>query len=177
MLTELKVTTTEDYRLFKEAVCGEKIPWYWREKTDKKTDNHKDLSFLSHCLLERPMPNESKVAKVTSQWFELAYRVFNQILIESQVKYDYLTRLNLNMSLPSTVKESNVHTDENFSHKVFILFMNNFSDGATILKTKDDDIVYYPKEDQAIMFDGAFPHCQMPPRIDERRIVLVANFV
>jgi len=177
MFTELKNPLSHDYLHFKQIVCGEELQWYWREKTGKRPDNHQDLSFLSHCLLERPMPNESKTSKVTSQWFGLAYKVFDQILVASQVKYHYLTRLNLNMSLPSTIKESYVHTDEAFPHKVFILYMNTFSDGATILKTKDDDLVYYPKEDQAIMFDGTHPHCQMPPRIDERRIALVANFV
>ena len=34
-----------------------------------------------------------------------------------------------------------------------------------------------PKEDKVIVFDGKYKHCQGVPKLNEKRIVLVANYI
>ena len=85
--------------------------------------------------------------------------------------------MNLNLTLHSSVKQSTPHIDLPLTHKVIIIYLSSFEEGRTIVLDKNNKKMYSKaKEDNIIMFDGKLTHYQESPGIDDKRVVMVANF-
>tara|TARA_Y200000002_G_scaffold381346_1_gene395155 strand:- start:8689 stop:9234 length:546 start_codon:yes stop_codon:yes gene_type:complete len=180
MITELKNPLTEEYKNLKELVLSPYLHWFYLDKT---TDSkNKDLSFFSHHLLSRQV-HEIEGKKVpaipvsTSPYFEKCYFILKEILDYNNIGFEVMYRMNINLTLHSKIKESVPHIDLNLPHKVVIVYLTEFTKGRTIVLEEDKQKFYSnPKEDNVIMFDGALTHYQECPDIDEKRIVMIANF-
>ena len=181
MITELKNPITENYKNMKNLILGNNFPWYFCDKTVYGTDED-DMSMFYHCLLGRPV-HEIDGEKVpalprsASNYFEEFYYILKDILDFNNINFEVIYRMNINLTLYSKLEKSIAHVDGNFPHKVVIVYLNNFTKGRTVILGENEQKFYSsPKENKVIMFDGKWSHYQECPDIDEKRIVMVANF-
>ena len=181
MINKLKNPLTEDYKELKKIVLSNEISWHYSPTTTINLDSKsKDMEFFSHILLNRPDPTDNgiKVPLVTSPYFEKCYLILEHILDFNNIHFDVLYRMNLNLTLHSSVKESTPHIDLPLKHKVIIIYLSSFEEGKTIVLDKNNKKMYSEaKEDDIIMFDGDLAHYQQSPKIDDKRVVMVANFI
>tara|TARA_R100000655_G_scaffold86282_1_gene126255 strand:+ start:1058 stop:1603 length:546 start_codon:yes stop_codon:yes gene_type:complete len=181
MINKLKNPLTEDYKELKKIVLSNEISWHYSPTTTINLDSKsKDMEFFSHILLNRPDPTDNgiKVPLVTSPYFEKCYLILEHILDFNNIHFDVLYRMNLNLTLHSSVKESTPHIDLPLKHKVIIIYLSSFEEGKTIVLDKNNKKIYSEaKEDNIIMFDGELAHYQQSPTIDDKRVVMVANFL
>ena len=182
MINELKNPLTEDYKQLKQIILSNEISWHYNLTTtiDLNPDpKNKDMEFFSHVLLNRPdkANNGIAVPYVSSAYFEKCYLILEQILDFNNIHFDVLYRMNLNLTLHSSIKESTPHIDLPLTHKVIIIYLSSFEEGRTIVLDKNNKKMYSKaKEDNIIMFDGKLTHYQESPAIDDKRVVMVANF-
>jgi len=180
MIKILKNPLTTNYQELKKEVFSNKMPWYYYDKTVPESQTQ-DIPFFSHILLRRPDEEFNGVSAPlisipTSPYFETCYYVLKEILDYNEVYFDVVYRMNLNLTLNSTIKESVPHTDLCLPHKVVIIYLNEFSDGRTIVVDDNNEKNYSsPVLDEGIIFDGKHTHFHECPRRDEKRVVLVAN--
>ena len=181
MINKLKNPLTEDYKELKKFVLSNEISWHYSPTTTINLDSKsKDMEFFSHILLNRPDPTDNgiKVPLVTSPYFEKCYLILEHILDFNNIHFDVLYRMNLNLTLHSSVKESTPHIDLPLKHKVILIYLSSFEEGKTIVLDKNNKKMYSEaKEDDIIMFDGELAHYQQSPTIDDKRVVMVANFL
>ena len=182
MIKNLKNPVTENYKNLKNLVLSNNFPWYYLDKTVSDTDEE-DMGFFAHCLLGRPTHQSygkqvPAIPERVSTYFDECYSILKEILDFNNIDMEVMYRMNINMTPHSSVKSSIPHIDLNFPHKVVIVYLTKFSQGRTIVLGKDNQKFYSnPKEDSVIMFDGKLEHYQECPDIDEKRIVIVANFL
>ncbi len=183
MINELKNPLTENYKQLKKIILSEEISWHYSPTTTinlNSDSKNKDMQFFSHVLLNRPNPANDgiKVPLVTSTYFEKCYLILKEILDFNNIHFDVVYRMNLNLTLHSSVKETTPHTDLNFPHKNIIIYLSSFENGKTIVLDKNNKKIFSEaKENNIIMFDGELAHYHESPAIDDKRIVMVANFL
>jgi len=182
MINKLKNPLTEDYKELKKIILSNKIAWHYNLTTtiDLNPDPKKDMEFFSHVLLDRPDPAKDGIAVpyVSSAYFEKCYFILKEILDFNNIHFDVVYRMNLNLTLHSSIKESTPHLDLPLTHKVIIIYLSSFEEGKTIVLDKNNKKMYSEaKEDDIIMFDGDLAHYQQSPKIDDKRVVMVANFI
>ena len=180
MIKELKNPITDNYKNLKKEIFSEDMPWYYYEKTVSELETQ-DIPFFSHMLLRRPLEEMDGmpaplISIPTSKYFEKCYHVLKEILDYNEVYFDVVYRMNLNLTLNNSIKESIPHTDFCLPHKVVIIYLSEFSDGRTVvLDEKNKKYYSNPSLDQGIIFDGKYKHFHECPLINEKRVVLVAN--
>jgi len=180
MITAIENPLLYEYKKLKELVLSNTMPWYYYDKTVPEFETQ-DIPFFSHILLKRPDEGEEDVpapliSVPTSPYFEQCYNVIKQILDYNNIHFNILYRMNLNLTLNSTIKESMPHTDFCLPHKVVIVYLTAFNKGRTIVLDKINEKHYStPDEDSVIIFDGEYTHYHECPDVNEKRIVLVAN--
>ncbi len=180
MIEKLLNPKTENYKDLKNIILTEKIAWYYHNKTTLSKDQ--DIDFFSHALLSRPQHENNgiqvpAVSSPNSVYFEKCYFILKEILDFNNINFDVVYRMNLNLTLHNTLKESLPHTDLNLPHKVLIIYLNQFKNGKTIVLDKNNKKFYSnPKEDGVIIFDGKLLHYHETPELHEKRLVMVANF-
>jgi len=180
MIKELLNAKTENYKDLKDIILTEQIAWYYHNKTTLSEDQ--DIDFFSHALLSRPQHEKNgmqvpAVSSPNSVYFEKCYFILKEILNFNNINFDVVYRMNLNLTLHNTLKESLPHTDLNLPHKVLIVYLNGFQNGRTIVLDKNNKKFYSnPKEDGVIVFDGKLLHYHETPELHEKRLVMVANF-
>jgi hypothetical protein len=182
MIIELKNPLTENYKELKRFVISDKISWHFNATTTTNNSNlkKKDMEFFSHMLLGRPQHEDNRIAVpyVSSAYFEKCYFILKEILDFNNIPFDVVYRMNLNLTLHSSIKESTPHHDLKFPHKNIIIYLSSFKNGKTIVLDKNNKKMYSEaKEDNIIMFDGELAHYHESPAIDDKRIVMVANFL
>ena len=184
-IQKLKNPLTEDYFNYKDYVLSDgNIPWFFKNRTTYFSETYKgdkpiDIGYFSHTLVDRPhQEHEYKYAipKVDSSLFKQSYLILKSILNYNNITLNVLYRLNLNLTLHQTPSKSVYHIDLPYPHKIFILYLNTCS-GETFVKVKDQELKSKPKEDKVIVFDGKYKHCQGVPKLDEKRVILVANYI
>ena len=186
MITNLKNPMTEKYKDMKKIILSEEISWHYSAATTELGDRananpnlkNTDMPFFSHMLLGRPQHENDRVAVpyIASSYFEKCYFILKEILDFNSIHFDIVYRMNLNLTLHSSVKESIAHIDLNLPHKVIIIYLSSFENGRTIVLDENNKKIYSEaKEDNIIMFDGKLSHYQESPKIDNKRAVMVAN--
>lgn len=180
MILSLKNPKTDNYKSLKNLILSEDFSWYYHEistfdyNLDSECPNktkYGNLPFYGHTLLDRPdgPKKYKKISEVKSQYFDLGYTVFEEILNFNNYKSGYFyLRMNVNCVHSDTnFQYSMPHVDHRFPHKNIIVYLTN-SGGSTII----DDEIYDPMEDDIIMFEGE--HYLEKPKKD-RRIILVST--
>ena len=186
MITNLKNPMTEEYKDMKKIILSEELSWHYSAATTEDGDRansdpnlkNTDMPFFSHMLLGRPQHENDRVAVpyIASSYFEKCYFILKEILDFNNIHFDIVYRMNLNLTLHSSIKESIAHIDLNLPHKVIIIYLSSFENGRTIVLDENNKKIYSEaKEDNIIMFDGKLSHYQESPKIDNKRAVMVAN--
>jgi len=180
MILPLKNPNTDNYKSLKNFILSEDFPWFYHETStfDCNSDlkyssenKYGNLPFYGHTLLDRPdgPKKYKKISEVKSQYFNLAYNVFEEILNFNNYELGYFyIRMNVNCVHSDTdLQYSMPHVDHRFPHKNIIVYLTN-SGGSTIV----DDNKYDPIEDDIIMFEGEH-YLEKPKK--NRRIILVST--
>ena len=203
VIKELKNPCTKEYLDLKKYIHSPDMAWYYiptttyngpnlhqvehqmkdalKEKTNLNVDQADkgllDIPYYSHALMVRPDRDGGKLyTEITSSLFESTYEVLKQIFKYNDINPSVIYRLNFNVTFSSKNKRSAYHRDLiDLPHKNLIIYMSKFSGGETYIKDGTREIIYTPKEDEIILFDGDLDHCNAVPSEDERRIVMVAN--
>lgn len=196
VIKELKNPNTQTYRNFKEVVTSNYFHWTNYPSTcgNKRhivegrvvESNEDDYAFFSHTYLARPNPHiKHFFPRIESDYADLASRVIDEICVANDLKLLCIYRMNSNLVLyqgegrrgPLHVDHDTVD-DVSFPHKIMLIYLTSFTDGATIVQTKDG-VEHYsePAEDKVITFDGSLNHtAYSPSELNEQRIVLNATY-
>ena len=176
VIKELKNPCTKEYLDLKKYIQGPDMAWYYIP-TSLLDKGQLDIPYYSHALMLRPDRDGGKLyTETTSSLFEPTYEVLKQIFKYNDINPSVIYRLNFNATFFSKNKRSPYHKDLiDLPHKNLIIYMSKFSGGETYIKDGTREIIYTPKEDEIILFDGDLDHCNAVPSEDERRIVMVAN--
>ena len=193
MIINLKNPGTEEYFKLKNNVNSGMMEWYWVPSTTSVDDegtpiqqDFDDMPYYGHQIMGRPLPirppYKAKPTKkpysiINSPHFFETYKVLEQIFTHNKMEVSVIYRINFNSTTFSEVKKSPYHIDLEFPHKNLIIYMSKFSKGWTYVTDGTKEVKSTPKEDGIIMFDGNLAHCQSPPKINERRVVLVLCFL
>ena len=184
IISELENPGSYEYNQLKHKIHSDNIPWFWTPSTASFdvdgvaiADDSKDMSYYGHQIMGRPdIPKNRPYTTIDSELFLETYKVLDQIFKCNDIAVSVIYRIHLNATTYSKVKRTPYHTDLELPHKNLLIYMSKFSNGWTYIKEGTEEIKSTPKEDSIIMFDGNLQHSQSPPKINERRIVLVVCF-
>ena len=181
LIKKLENPCTEEYKKLKEFVLSEDIEWYYNTTTVSTIINpdKKEISFHSHVIMQRPNPFTGiPYSLIKSDNFVRVYEVLEQVFNHNNIGVYVIYRINFNSTFfNGSIKKTPWHTDLNIPHKNLIIYMNKFKHGQTYVKNGDVLEQFSPKEDEIIVFDGELDHCHAVPKEDDRRVVLVANYL
>jgi len=181
VITQLKNPCTQDYDEFKNYIHGPEMTWSYHNPMNFPGNTRElELPYYHHMIMKRPTEDEA-YSTITSNLFEPAYSIIDEILHFNDIKLSTLYRIHINSTFNSENKKGPWHTDLPFAHKNLIVYMSRFEGGATWVKYgppgDEDELRFLPKEDNAIIFNGKLEHCQEVPDDYGRRIILVVNYL
>jgi len=153
-------------------------------------DEYENAPYFSHVVVQRPQEvnymNENECTflgvddkftpTVRSKSYELYVEPFIKDLIISNYKsklfqFRMPLRISLNLTFPWGDKPSIPHVDHNFPHNNMIIYFTD-TGGDTIIGGDN----FTPKEDDIIVFNSDWFHCNMAPK-SGRRVVMVTTFI
>ena len=174
-----------NYKQLQNTIYDPDFEWKYHDPMGfPGEDRELELPYYSHMILRRPGPGAAYSA-ITSNLFDLAYGVIEEILNANSITLDTLYRININSTFAHKLKKSSWHKDLPFPHTNLIVYLNKFEGGATLVRDNIEDRYvgtnnykerWEPKVDDAIIFDGNLEHCHLTPD-DGRRITLVVNYL
>ena len=172
MYANLQNPKTDSYLLLKNLLLGDKLPWYsshWATEVSAGVD---DFILFFHNFVERPDgENKPQVPVIASDWFGLAYQVFEELCETNNIKLGCLLRLTANNVFPNSLYDySPSHVDHPFDHSNMIITFTS-TGGSTFV----EDIDLQNGEDSVVMFGGNKHYHSFPS--SGRRIVMVATFI
>ena len=181
IITQLKNPCTQDYDEFKNHIYSPEMTWAYHEPMNFPGNTRElELPYYQHMIMKRPVEGEAYSA-ITSNLFEPAYSIIEELLLVNDIKLCTIYRIHINSTFNSENKKGPWHTDLPFAHKNLIVYMSRFEGGAIWVRYgppgDEEEIRFVPKEDNAIIFDGKFEHCQEVPDDYGRRIALVVNYL
>ena len=169
----------------KQKVLSQDFPWFYYQNTIK--DDFFDFPFYSHVVQMRSRTVNDTPDIRSPPLYDLTKKVIEQILNFNGICLSKIYRINFN-STHSTEKTSSPHVDHFFPHNVLLVYLSQNYGGDTLLfKQKYPEYfmeynkitlsdTFSPDEDRAITFDGLRYHCQTSPRLNKRRVVMVATY-
>ena len=197
VIKELRNPNTETYRQFKELVTSNYFFWtnypstcgdLYNQVDGRVVDlGEDDYAFFSHSFLARPRTRTKNFFPyVESEYASLASHVVGEICVANNLKLLCIYRMNGNLVVyQGEGRRGPLHTDHednhkgvSFPHKIMLIYLTSFTDGATIVETKDG-VEHYsePAEDKIVTFDGSLRHTAYAPSgLNEQRIVLNATY-
>lgn len=181
VITQLKNPCTQDYDEFKNYINGTEMIWSYHEQIQFPGQTQElEPPHYHHMIMKRPAEREA-YSTIISNLFDPAYSIIEELLLVNDIKLNTIYGIHINSTSNSENKKSPWHTDLSFPYKNLIVYMSRFEGGATCVKYgppgDEDEIRFVPKEDNAIIFDGKFEHCQEVPDDYGRRIALVVNYL
>jgi hypothetical protein len=155
-----------------DKMLGGEFPFYWQDY-QVPGDGH---PALVHCLLSRTTHGHIiEHDKINSPNFNFCKGILDSFCEKNNIKYKYIYRACINLTLPLPQKHGTLHEDHDFPHKQFILYLNE-SNGNTLIfnsKRKISKKIKIEKH-KGVVFDKCL-HAQEYPK-KGRRVVLVMTF-
>lgn len=154
-----------------DFVLGNDCPFYYQ----KTTDNYRGFT---HTLMNRNPQNTPEMGVVNSSLYEHFEAIFKKICTQNNLNVSTILRAAINTTSYSSEKHGEIHVDENFEHKNFIFYLNDFTDAPTYIFDRQNNIVKTTDvgKNKFVIFSGE-PHAQGFCKPNERRVVLVFTFV
>lgn len=159
--------------IIENEIMSNNFSWFYNEYTT----SYKFPAFV-HTLLKRP--ENTVEQKINSNYYYLFLDILNSFCEINNLQYTKIYRAAINLSYNSNnlEKYQDPHTDHNFSHKVFLMYLNNFSDGHTYLFEKENNkfvekMTILAKKNKIVCFDGNIYHTAGFCKTGERRVVCV----
>ena len=144
------------------------FPWYYL----KATDNFYQMMHIMMSPSTEPQRGE-----INSPHARAAEDLFLRICGDYGVLVRTVYRIGVNLTFADPSPHGDIHIDHMFPHKNFILYLNKFDKGNTLLFDKDCNLqqTIYAAEDKFAIFDGDF-HAQEFCAPQQSRGVLVVTF-
>lgn len=171
---EGKCSLNYDEVKFLQHVLSGEFPWFFqREKNVDDTTFY----FLVHTLMHRDPNKEPITGNINSPYYDVCINIFKRFCTENNIKVNTIFRAALNSTMHSNYEVTRIHTDHEFEHKNFILYVNEFENGQTCIFDSEHKLIKQVETElhKAIVFSGE-PHAHNFCRCGERRVILVITF-
>lgn len=183
------IISSHHSRVIAESVLGNNFPWYFQQYSTSEK-----FPFFAHTLI--PRGNDDAVtAEPVSNYYDFFHDIFETFCIIHNLKVKRVLRACLNLSIPNTKFEySDPHVDHMFPHYVMLMYLNDVTNGNTIifkeqtngeisehpLETINDSFAIEkevtPAKGKIVVFDGSHFHANRFCVEPERRVVCVFTF-
>jgi len=188
------VTVTREERIFiEDYVKGDRIPWYWRGgmvggPMDKDTPwlNKEYQRVLGHLPVNAPYFEHTLMHRtndplrdgaVNSPTYGLFHKLFLRWCEENSVNVQHIYRASLNLVEHHPGKCSTPHTDHDYPHWNWLMYLNSCDNAETVLFDEEFNITH---EQPAVEYTAfTFPGCIHAHRLPApltRRLVAVFTY-
>lgn len=156
------------------------------------TTGNLDYAGMAHTLVDRvDIPHEDNDKRIASPYWESHFgEVFYSFTEQYNIDVKRVCRAAVNITTYDEKPHGEPHIDHFFYHKLFLLPLNQFDNGETIIfdkEIKDGDpakpcevppIKYSLKNEKgkALCFDGNAYHANVFPAPGQYRMMLVVSF-
>jgi len=174
LFIEGKCLLTTTHLDFLHNVIDFNFPWFFQRE---KNLDESAFYFLVHTLMHRNPDKLPITGSINSPFYDTCIDIFKNFCAEHNVEVNTIFRAAFNSTLHSPYRRTRIHTDHDFEHKNFILYVNEFTQGQTCIFDKDHNLVKQvePELHKAVIFSGE-PHAHNFCSLNERRIILVITF-
>jgi hypothetical protein len=162
---------SQDQIDFINFVSSDGFPWYYQHSTDMK------YMFYAHVAMSRDPDNIDGTGKINSSIYDNCYSLFKDFCEQNSIEHNTIYRTSLNSTYHIPDDMVDIHIDHHKEHKVFLLYLNEFTEGYTYIFDKDNNLIktVYPQKFKGVVFSGE-PHSHGFCSPFQRRLVLVVNF-
>ena len=172
-LIEYNIKPNKKIQEFIDYVLSVNFPLFFQ----KTTLDSKFLQY-AHTFMFRNNEDLPIEGRVNSKLWPIVKEIFDEFCLENGVEYKTILRAAINSTGYFPEKHSEIHIDHKFEHNNFLLYLNKFSNGHTLIFDENNNIVHdiVPEVLKGVIFSGQ-PHAQQSCNNHERRVVLVITFV
>jgi hypothetical protein len=169
-IIEFKCDLTKEQTEFVYEMLSEAFPLYYGTAVEK-------YKIFSHSFLIRNRNEDDNFGVINSGYWERVYSFFKEMCAKHGIEHRVIYRAALNVTTFDTDKMGELHDDHRFPHKVFIMYLNDFSNGALYIQDRDTKKLIEIKAEKykVVIFDGQM-HAQGFCGNGERRVALVFTF-
>jgi hypothetical protein len=152
---------------FLNHIQTDQFPWF-KGFDSPSIDNR--LPMFCHELKKRN-------SEINSSAYEICERIFRNFCYQNNIKVNTIFRAAINLTIHHEGLHTFIHTDHNFEHKNFIMYLSE-SSGDTYIFNDDESLItsIKPKLYKAVVFDG-LKHAAGFCKVEEYRYVLVFTFI
>ena len=170
ILIQDKVNLTQNQISFLDEVLGLGFPWFFQEA-------YKNSKQFGHCVMMRDEQNRPIPGRINSPVIDVCSEILLTFCKEHDIQVNNILRVGINCTLYDVNNNFGIHVDHNFPHYNFILYINEFTNGDTVIYYDNEQEIYRikPEKYKAVIFPG-FKHAQESCSPGERRVVLVLTF-
>jgi hypothetical protein len=176
---ETSFQPNESQKQLFEFVESITFPWFFHKGLLSPFEETKD-TFYAHSLRLRHSDESLPVeGKNNSGGMQAMEDIFFEIAKSNKVEVDVVLRSAVNATHHSKQSMTGVHTDHEFEHNNFLLYLNDVTGGETVLFSEDESIelkTITPTKYKAVFFSNT-PHAHKFCAYGERRLVFVVTFL
>ena len=174
LFIEDKCTLDQKKLDFLQHVISADFPWFYGKE---KNYDESPFWFLVHSLMHRNEDLKPVPGTVNSPFFDTCVDILKNFCAQHNVEVNTIFRAAFNSTFHSPYGRTRIHTDHDFEHKNFILYVNEFNQGQTCIFDDKQNLLKQvePELHKAIIFSGE-PHAHNFCMPNERRIILVITF-
>lgn len=153
------------------AVESVNFPYFFQLTTSE------NFMQFAHTLMNRNKFDESSGGEINSDFFDFFAKIFLNICKKHDINVNNILRGAINCTFNHHKHMCDIHVDHQFQHKVFILYLNEFSCGSTLIFDTNLQLLFTskPEKGKYIIFNG-LPHSHGFCGPGENRKVLVFTF-
>ena len=168
---EIDCELNEEHNKLIEDILSFNFPLYYSQSLPNYPH-----SVFGHQVIARHHTSEPIQGETNSDYSERIMSMFKHICDKNNIKVDVVYRAAINVTTYHDGKIAGMHIDHDFPHKIFIMYLNEFSDGYTYVMYDNKIESYKPEKNKAIIFEGSRFHAQGFCKPHERRVVFVVGF-
>lgn len=168
---EKKHNFIDEHKDILNKVLEPEFPYFFAQST-------KNFKQFVHVLSVRHPSNIPVDGVTNSIFYDKFKEIFLNICNSNGIKVNAILRSAINCTYHAPQKIGDIHIDHSFPHKVLILYMNNFTEGSTLIFNDHDEIIKEsnPEKNKYIIFSGE-PHAQRFCAPGEVRATFVVTFI
>lgn len=176
---ETSFAPNESQKQLFEYVESTSFSWFFHGSVLSPLEETKE-SFYAHTLRLRHSDENLPVeGKNNCGGMQAMEDIFFEIAKSNKVEVDTVLRSAVNATHYSKQVMTGVHTDHEFEHNNFLLYLSDVTGGETILFSEDESTelkTITPTKYKAVFFSST-PHAHKFPAYGERRLVFVVTFL
>jgi hypothetical protein len=168
---QIDMRLSNDQEKVVEHIMSPYFPWFYQESTSAR------YMFLGHTLMLRDVENRQVSGKINSDYYPLVKTFFDQFCEEAGITNAVVLRSCINLTYYDPAGSNDIHVDHKFPHNNFVMYLNEFTGGETLLYDEDGKCTkeIIPKKFRACVFPGV-KHNNRFCASGERRVVFVLTF-